>query len=354
MLRKLEEAITAIVPPDRGIGLEVQAMLDRKTKPPRSLGRLEDLACWLAAVQRTRRPRADRKVIVVMAGDHGVAEEGVSAFPQAVTGQMLQNFASGGAAVCVLARQAGADLRVVDMGVKDPPKRLKGVIDRRLGNGTENFARRAAMDRATAARGLEAGVILAGELADEGYHLVGMGEMGIGNTTAASAVASVLLGLPADAVTGRGTGVDEVAWRRKIGVIERATELHRPDRDDAADVLAKVGGFELAGLAGLVIGCAARGMGVLVDGFISSAAALAAVRIAPGSREYLEASHGSVEPGHRPVMDALGKRPLLDLDMRLGEGTGGALAMGLVDAALRILDEMATFESAGVSDANGD
>lgn len=349
----LEQALASIVPPDRTIAAQTQAVLNQKTKPERSLGRLEDLACWLAGVQRTTAPRADRKVIVVMAGDHGVTEEGVSAFPQAVTGQMLLNFASGGAAVCVLARHAGADIQVVDMGVKQPPEYGLRIKERRLGNGTENFARRAAMDRATALRGLEIGVRLAGELAREGYQLVGMGEMGIGNTTSASAVAAALLGLPGAAVTGRGTGVDETVWRKKIDVIDRALDLHRPDRDDAVDVLAKVGGFEIAGLAGLVIGCAAQGLGVLVDGFISSSAALAAVRMAPGCRDYLEASHGSVEPGHRPVMDALGKRPLLDLDMRLGEGTGGALAMGLVDAALKILGEMATFESAGVSGADG-
>lgn len=350
----LDQAIASIIAPDSAAAARVQALLDRKTKPQRSLGRLEDLACWLAGVQRTVQPRADRKVIVVMAGDHGVAEEGVSAFPQAVTGQMLLNFASGGAAVCVLARHAGADIRVVDMGVKEAPAASRGIENRRLGDGTENFARRPAMDRATALRGVEGGVSLAGELASAGYQLVGMGEMGIANTTSASAVAAALLGLPAEAVTGRGTGVDEAVWRRKIGVIDRALGLHHPNRDDAVDVLAKVGGFEIAGLAGLVIGCAAKGMGVLVDGFISSAAALAAVRIAPACRQYLEASHGSVEPGHRPVMDALGKRPLLDLDMRLGEGTGGALAMGLVDAALKILEEMATFESAGVSDADGE
>lgn len=345
----LQQAIDSIAVPDAAAASETQKILDRKTKPPRSLGRVEDLACWLAGIQGTTAPVAGRKVIVVMAGDHGVAEEGVSAFPQAVTGQMVRNFAAGGAGVCVLARHAGADLQIVDMGVKELLSDVPGVKSRRLGHGTENFARRAAMDRETVMRGLEIGVRLAGELAKEGYQLIGLGEMGIANTTSASAVAAALLGLPAEAVTGHGTGVDDEGWRRKVEVIDRALERHRPNPDDPVEVLSKVGGFEIVGLAGLVIGAAAQGLAVLVDGFISSTAALAAVRIAPRAKAYLEASHGSVEPGHQPVMEALGKRPLLDLSMRLGEGTGAALAMTLVDASLAVLNEMATFDSAGVS-----
>ncbi len=348
----IQQAIDSIAVPDAGMAAEAQCLLDRKTKPPRSLGRLEELVCWLAAIQRTSTPRIDRRVIVVMAADHGVAQEGVSAFPQFVTGQMVANFVAGGAAICVLARQAGADLKVVDMGVKELPPGLTGVLSRRLGAGTENFARCPAMDRETVLRGLELGVKLAGDLAREGYQLIGLGEMGIANTTTASAVAAALLGLPAEAVTGHGTGVDDAGWRKKINVINGALELHHPNANDGIEVLAKVGGFELVGLAGLVIGAAAESLPVLVDGFISSVAALAAVRIAPAVKPFLEASHGSVEPGHRPVMEALGKRPLLDLNMRLGEGTGTALAMGLVDASLRILDEMATFESAGVSEVD--
>lgn len=348
----LQQAIDSIAPPDAASASETQRLLDRKTKPPRSLGRLEDLACWLSGVQGTTAPTAERKAIVVMAADHGVAEEGVSAFPQSVTGQMVRNFASGGAGVCVLARHAGADLQIVDMGVKELLSDLPSVKSRRLGHGTENFARRAAMDRETVMRGLEIGVRLAGELAKEGYQLVGLGEMGIANTTSASAVAAALLGLPGEAVTGHGTGVDEAGWRRKVDVIDRALERHHPDADDAIDVLSKVGGYEIVGLAGLVIGASSQGLAVLVDGFISGVAALAAVRIAPGAKAYLEASHGSVEPGHQPVMEALGKRPLLDLNMRLGEGTGAALAMTLVDASLKILNEMATFDSAGVSESD--
>jgi nicotinate-nucleotide--dimethylbenzimidazole phosphoribosyltransferase len=349
----LDQTIASIQSPDTAIADRVQRLLDGKTKPPRSLGRLEDLACWIAGIQGTTAPEISRKIIVLMAADHGVASEGVSAYPQSVTGQMLRNFAAGGAAVCVLARHAGAEIQVVDMGVREAPAGLPAIKDRRLGSGTQNFTRGPAMSRETALRGLEIGVRLAGELAREGFHLVGLGEMGIGNTTAASAVAAALLGLPPEAVTGRGTGVDEAGWRRKLAVIARALEVNRPNPDDAVDVLSKVGGFELAGLAGLTLGCAAAGLPVLVDGFITSVAALAAIRLAPPARDYLEASHGSVEPGHRPVMDALGRRPLLDLDMRLGEGTGAALAMNLADAAVKILREMATFESAGVSRSAG-
>lgn len=346
LIQRTHESIVAL---DAGVARRVQGLLDGKTKPPRSLGRLEDLACWVASIQRTTAPRITKRTIVLMAADHGVVEEGVSAYPQAVTAQMVRNFAAGGAAVCVLARHAGADVRVVDMGVRGGVGELTDVLSRRLGDGTANLARGPAMSHDMALRGLALGIELAGGFHREGCQLIGLGEMGIGNTTAASAVSAALLGLPPEAVTGRGTGVDEEGWRRKLKVIERALEVNRPQRDNGYDVLAKVGGFELAGLAGVVLGAAACGVPVLLDGFISSAAALAAVTIAPEARPYLEASHGSVEPGHRPVLDALGKRPLLDLDMRLGEGTGAALAMGLVDAALKILAEMATFESAGVS-----
>lgn len=348
----LEQTVESIAVPDGEKAAELQEQLNRKTKPPGSLGRMERLPCWLGAIQRTTEPRLDRKIIVVMAGDHGVAEEGVSAFPQSVTGQMIRNFSEGGAAICVLARHVGADLKIIDMGVRDLPEGLAGVVSRRLGAGTENFSRRPAMDREAVFRGLETGIRLAGELAKDGYQLIGLGEMGIANTTAASAVAAAFLGLPAEAVTGHGTGIDESGWNRKVSVINRALELHHPDAGDSIDVLAKVGGFEIVGLAGLVLGAAAQGIAVLADGFISSVAALAAIRIAPGANAYLEASHGSVEPGHRPVMEALGKEPLLDLRMRLGEGTGAAMAMTLFDASLKILHEMATFDSAGVSQAD--
>lgn len=322
--------------------------LDAKTKPPRSLGRLEELAAELAAIQGTERPDVRRKAVVVMAADHGVAAAGVSAYPQEVTVQMVLNFAAGGAAICVLARQAGAEVTVVDMGCRTPAAH-PGVLDRRIGPGTADFTRGPAMTREEAVRAVEAGFRLGTELADRGVRLLGLGEMGIGNTTAAGAMAAAFLQLPAEVVTGRGTGVDDEGYRRKIGAIERALELNRPDPSDGLDVLAKVGGFEIAGLAGAALGAASRRVPVIMDGLIATAAAFAATRIAPAVGACLLPSHRSVEIGHARLLEALGKRPLLDLDLRLGEGTGAALAMLLAEAAVRILDEMATFESAGVS-----
>ena len=336
--------------PDERVRAAVALRLDAKTKPPRSLGRLEDLAAAVAAIQGVERPDVRTKAVVVMAADHGVAASGVSAFPQEVTGQMVLNFAAGGAAICVLARQAGAEVVVVDMGCRAAVAH-PGVLDRRVGPGTRDFTRGPAMSREEAARAVEAGAALAGDLAGRGVRLLGLGEMGIGNTTAASAMAAAFLGRPPETVTGRGTGVDDAGYARKIEAIERGLAVNRPDPADALDVLSKVGGFEIAGLAGLALGAAARRIPVLVDGLISTAAAFAAARMNPAVAGCLLPSHGSVEIGHRKLLEALGTRPLLDLEMRLGEGTGAALAMHLVEAAVRILDEMATFESAGVSRA---
>jgi nicotinate-nucleotide--dimethylbenzimidazole phosphoribosyltransferase len=337
---------------DAGAAAEAQRLLDDKTKPRRSLGRLEDLVCQLAAVHGhvSPLPRPE-KAIVVMGADHGVAAEGVSAYPQEVTGQMLLNFARGGAAINVLARQAGARVVVVDMGTAHPPPPRPEIRVQRIGAGTANFTRGPAMTRAQALEALAAGATLAEALARDGVGLIGIGDMGIGNTTASSALAAVFTGAPPEEVTGRGTGIDDETFRRKVDVIRRGLALNRPDPNDAVDALAKVGGFEIAGLAGVVLGAAAARLPVVVDGFIAGAAALAAVRLAPRTGGYLIASHRSVEAGHRLVLQALGAKPLLDLDLRLGEGTGAALAMMLVDAALAIAAEMATFQSAGVSDA---
>jgi nicotinate-nucleotide--dimethylbenzimidazole phosphoribosyltransferase len=332
---------------------EAQRLLDAKTKPLRSLGRLEDLVCQLAAIRGVGGPLATlpKKAIVVMGADHGVAAEGVSAYPQEVTGQMLLNFARGGAAINVLAGQAGARVVVVDMGVAYPPPPRPEIQDRRIGPGTANFTCGPAMTRAEALAALSTGAALADALACDGVGLIGIGDMGIGNTTASSALAAVFTGAPPEEVTGRGTGIDDAAFRRKVDVVRRGLTVNRPDPSDAVDALAKVGGFEIAGLAGVVLGAAAARVPVVLDGFITSVAALAAVRLAPNASGYLIASHRSVEAGHRLVLQALGKMPLLDLDLRLGEGTGAALAMLLVDSALAISAEMATFESAGVSDA---
>lgn len=350
MTTLLESTCAAIPPLDLAAAAAVQRRLDGKTKPPGSLGRLEEIACALAAIQGTASPRAEKKAMVVMAGDHGVAEEGVSAFPQEVTAQMVANFASGGAAINVLSRQAGARVLVVDMGVKAPIPGLPGVRDLRVGPGTRNLARGPAMTREEAVRALEAGIGVAAELADEGVRVIGIGEMGIANSTAASALTAAFTGLAPTEVTGRGTGIDDAAHARKVEVVERALAVNRPDRSDPLGTLAALGGFEIAGLAGVVLGAAARRVAVMMDGFIASSGALAAVRLAPRAADALLASHRSVEAGHRAVLHEIGKRPLLDLDLRLGEGTGAALALNLVEAAILILDEMATFEGAGVSD----
>jgi nicotinate-nucleotide--dimethylbenzimidazole phosphoribosyltransferase len=329
-----------------------QRLLDAKTKPRRSLGRLEDLVCQLAAVRGDAAPRSGTaKAIVVMGADHGVAAEGVSAYPQEVTGQMLLNFARGGAAINVLARQAGARVVVVDMGTAHPPPHQPEIRVQRIAAGTANFTRGPAMTRAQALTALSTGAALADALARDGVGLLGIGDMGIGNTTASSALAAVFTGAPPEEVTGRGTGIDDETFRHKVDVIRRGLAVNRPDPTDAVDALAKVGGFEIAGLAGVVLGAAAARVPVVVDGFIAGVAALAAVRMAPRAVGYLIASHRSVEAGHRLVLQALGAKPLLDLDLRLGEGTGAALAMMLVDAAIAIAAEMATFQSAGVSDA---
>jgi nicotinate-nucleotide--dimethylbenzimidazole phosphoribosyltransferase len=345
----LDETLARIVPPDPAVARKTQALLDGKTKPRGSLGRLEELACRIAAARGMPVPELPVKAVVVMAGDHGVAAEGVSAFPQEVTWQMVANFVRGGAAINVLARHAGAEVIVADMGVKQPVD-LPGVRAVRLGAGTGNIAREPAMTRAQAVAGLEAGIAIAEELAARGVTLVATGEMGIANTTPATALAAHFTGARPEELAGRGTGVDDAGLARKVEAVRRALALHGRAAEPL-DALARLGGFEIAGLAGLVLGAAARRVPVVVDGFISSAAALAAVRLAPAAAGYLVAAHRSVEPGHVRVLAALDARPLLDLEMRLGEGTGAALAMHLVEAAIRILREMATFADAGVSDS---
>jgi nicotinate-nucleotide--dimethylbenzimidazole phosphoribosyltransferase len=347
----LEETLARVVPVDPRIGERTAARLDEKTKPQKSLGRLEELACRVAEARGQEAPPLPRKAIVVMGADHGVAAEGVSAYPQEVTAQMLLNFARGGAAINVLARHAGAEVIVVDMGVRAPCPTGLGIRDGRIGPGTQSITRGPAMRRDEAIRAIEVGIGIASELAEAGVTLIGIGEMGIGNTTSASALTAALLALPPEEVTGRGTGVDDAGLARKLAAIRRGLEVNRPSLGDVIGTLAALGGFEIAGLVGVALGAAARRVPVVVDGFIASVAALVALRLTPALAGYLIASHASVEVGHRAVFRALGQAPLLDLDMRLGEGTGAALAMGLVDASLRVLHEMATFASAGVSDA---
>jgi nicotinate-nucleotide--dimethylbenzimidazole phosphoribosyltransferase len=347
-MRLLEQTCAAILPVCAEAACQAQQLLDAKTKPRRSLGRLEELACQLAAIYREPQPPMPQTALVVMAADHGVTTAGVSAYPSDVTAQMVRNFAAGGAAINVLARQAAAQVLVLDMGTRQPPP--SGIRDHRLGPGTANLAREPAMHTDTARRAIEIGIDLAAELSAGGVGVIGVGEMGIGNTTAASALTAAFTGLPPEEVTGRGTGIDEAAWRRKIETVRQALARHRPRPQDPLAVLASVGGFEIAGLVGVMLGAAARRLPLVLDGFITGAAALVAVALCPPLRDYLIAAHQSVEPGHGAVLRSLKLRPLLDLELRLGEGTGAALAFHLLEAALRILREMATFASAGVTD----
>jgi nicotinate-nucleotide--dimethylbenzimidazole phosphoribosyltransferase len=331
------------------VAAAARAALDAKTKPRGSLGRLEDLAVQIAEIRGTPAPGPLRAAVVVAAGDHGVAVHGVSAYPQEVTAQMLANFATGGAAVCVLARRAGADLHVFDLGVA--AAHVPGVRDLRVAAGTADFTAGPAMTSEQLDRCLDAGASVAAELAGLGIGIVALGEMGIGNSTSASALAAALLDADPVAVCGRGTGVDEDGLARKVAAVRSALVANPVDRRDGRAVLAAFGGFEIAFLAGVAIDAAEHRLVVVLDGFIAGAAALAAERIRPGTRASLIAAHRSPEPGHVLVLEELGLEPLLDLRLRLGEGSGAALALPIVQASLAILDEMATFESAGVTDA---
>jgi nicotinate-nucleotide--dimethylbenzimidazole phosphoribosyltransferase len=326
--------------------------MDGKTKPRGSLGRLEAIAAQVAGVRRLPAPGPAPSVLVVVAADHGIAAENVSAYPQEVTGQMIGNFAAGGAAVCVLARRAGARLIVVDAGVVTDLGDIPGVMRRRIGPGTANATLGAAMTLDQAFHALAVGIELAEELSAVGTGLVGLGEMGIANSTSAAAVVSALLPIDPAAVCGRGTGVDDDGLARKVDAVRRAhaTNADAVERGEPVGVLAALGGFEVGVLAGVVLGAAAERIPILLDGFITSAAALVAARVSPACVESMIASHRSTEPGHARALDALGLEPVLDLGMRLGEGTGAALAIPVVNASLALLDEMATFQAASVAD----
>jgi nicotinate-nucleotide--dimethylbenzimidazole phosphoribosyltransferase len=346
----LNAAIAAIPVPDAAWGSRAWARLDSLTKPPRSLGLLEELAQRIAVLQRSERPAVPRKAIVLMAGDHGVTAQGVSPYPSEVTTQMVANFSAGGAAINQLAKHAGATVRVVDVGVANDLLITDGVVRRRIADGTADMSLGPAMTRDQALAAIRVGIEQVAELAAEGLDLIGTGDMGIGNTTASAAITSVLTGTDVADVVGPGTGLDAAGVRHKTDVIRRAIAVNAPDPADALDVLAKVGGLEIAGLAGVVIGAASLGIPVVSDGYISGAATLVALRIAPAARPWVFASHRSSEPGHRVVLRALGLRPVLDLEMRLGEGTGAALAMEIMDAACAVMSGMSTFGEAGVSE----
>jgi nicotinate-nucleotide--dimethylbenzimidazole phosphoribosyltransferase len=326
------------------------------TKPPGSLGRLEEVAERLCAIQERIEPLVARRRIVVFAADHGVTVEGVSAYPSEVTAQMVVNFVRGGAAVNALAGVANADVWVVDVGVAGPVSVGSGrarLIQRRVRNGTHNMVQGPAMSEPEMFAAVAAGIEQAEQAAEDGVTLLGLGEMGIGNTTAASAVTAALTGLPALRVTGRGTGVSDASLSRKVGAVERALAVNAPRPDAPLEILQKVGGLEIAGLCGLCLGGARRGRALISDGFIATAGAALAVGLCRAVADYLFAAHLSPEPGHAVLLERIGQRPLLDLEMRLGEGTGAALAMNVIGAAVAAFTEMATFESAAVTDVPG-
>jgi nicotinate-nucleotide--dimethylbenzimidazole phosphoribosyltransferase len=324
-----------------------QRELDTKTKPPGSLGRLEHLAARYVAIRGREHLKLPVAEIVIMAADHGIAAASVSAYPQAVTEQMLLNFARGGAAINAIARATRARLTVVNVGVLG--NNPEGVLDHRVRAGSRNLLEEEALTADEVERALEVGFTIAEQLAARGVSVVALGEMGIGNTTVASLLSAVFTGAPIDALVGRGTGLDDAALVRKRDVVTRALAKHLPERAQPLRVLAQVGGLEIIALAGLAIGAASRRIGVVLDGFIATSAALVAVQLSPNVKQYLFASHNSVEPGHRVILETLGLEPVLDLQLRLGEGTGAALALPLFEAGVRLFLEMATFASAGVS-----
>lgn len=343
----LDAALDLIRPVDSEKLAAIQAHIDRQAKPRGSLGRLEEFACRVAAITGCDASR--KKAVFTFAGDHGVTEEGVSAFPREVTPQMVLNFLEGGAAINALARHVGAEVIVVDMGVDYEFQPMPGLLDKKVGRGTANLAKGPAMSRQEASRCLETGIELAAYCRDAGIDLVGTGDMGIGNTTPSAAIAAVFTGLAVPQVTHRGTGINDAALAHKIRVVEEGLRINAPDPADPIDVLAKVGGYEIGGIAGLIVGCAALRIPVVIDGFISTAGALIASELHPHVRDYLFAAHRSAEIGHAHMLERIRLRPILDLDMRLGEGTGAALAMGLIEAALRALREVKTFDEAGVA-----
>lgn len=350
---KIRQVIKEIKGLDAGLIKEAQARLDSLTKPQGSLGMLEELAKQIAAISGTLKPSLKRKVIFTMAADHGVNAEKISVYPQEVTAQMVYNFLRGGAGINVLSRHIGADVIVADMGVAEKISAAggsKNFKDKKIAAGTKNMAKGPAMARDEAIKSIEAGMEIFEEEYEKGIDIVGTGDMGIGNTTASSAIAAAICGADVEKVVGRGTGLDDQGLLHKIEVIKQALKVNKPDPDDAIDVLSKVGGLEIGGLTGIILACAARGVPVVIDGFISGASALIAYKLSPKVKEYIVAGHCSVEKGHKIILDYIGLKPLLNLEMRLGEGTGAALGIGIAEAAVKILTQMATFQEAGVSE----
>jgi nicotinate-nucleotide--dimethylbenzimidazole phosphoribosyltransferase len=346
----LSKTIANIKPLDKVSMAKAKARQDILTKPTGSLGRLEQLSILIAGIQGRPIPQIKQKAVIVMAADHGVAARGTSAYPQEVTAQMVLNFLHGGAGINVISRQVGARVIIVDMGVSVRLEANPGLISRRIAAGTQDMSQGPAMKLSQAKQALETGIEIVTSEIKQGLDIVATGDMGIGNTTASSAICAIMTGKTVAEVTGRGTGLNDIQLQQKIRIINDAIALNQPDPANALDVLAKVGGFEIGGLAGVILGAASHRIPVVIDGFISGAAALIAAGLCPQSKDYMIAGHCSVEPGHKLLLQYLGLKPLLDLEMRLGEGTGAALAMSLAETSVRILNEMATFAEAGVSD----
>src|SRR5438876_2203267 len=347
-MQQILERVENITSLDTGAMDLARMRQQQLTKPAGSLGRLEDIAVQIAGITRQSLPSIQQKAVIIMAGDHGVTNEGISAYPAAVTSQMVHNFLQGGAAINALAKYVGARVIVVDVGVAADLSH-PNLLSRKVAFGTANMALEPAMTQAQMLGAIQVGIDVCDALLEQGVDLVATGDMGIGNTTASSAMTAALLRTPAALVTGRGTGIDDEQLAHKIEVIEQALARHALNPGDPLDVLMKVGGLEIAGLVGVIVAAASRRVPIVIDGFISGAAALMAVEFNPLMSEYLLAGHASVERGHRLILERLGLSPLLDLQLRLGEGTGAVLAMSLIEAALHAHSEMATFEEAGVS-----
>jgi nicotinate-nucleotide--dimethylbenzimidazole phosphoribosyltransferase len=351
-MKIIEETTKKITELDNKLMKKAQDRLDNLTKPQGSLGRLEELARLVVGITGKENPEIKNKVIFTLAADHGVTAEGVSAYPKEVTAQMVYNFLSGGAGINVLAKHIGAKVIVVDIGVAHKFKiknlKLKNFRDKKINYGTKNMVKGPAMTRKEAIKSIETGIELFAEEAKRGIDIVATGDMGIGNTTASSAITACFTGKPVEDVTGRGTGINDTVLKNKIEVIKKTIKINQPNPADPVDILSKIGGFEIGGLAGIILAAAAEKVPVVIDGFISGAAALVAYHLAPKVKNYLIASHCSQELGHRIILDYLGLKPILNLDLRLGEGTGAALGINIIEAAVKILTQMATFKSAGV------
>jgi nicotinate-nucleotide--dimethylbenzimidazole phosphoribosyltransferase len=346
----LTRTIKSIKPLNKEAMNSARARQDTLTKPLGSLGRLEDLSVQIAGIQGKPLPVIKNKAVIVMAADHGVVARGTSAYPQDVTPQMVLNFLHGGAGINVISRHIGARVIIVDMGVAGSLAPQKGLVSHRVANGTKDMSQGPAATLEEATRAIETGIEVVTSEIKQGLDIVGTGDMGIGNTTASSAICAVMTGKTPAEVTGRGTGLDDKQLKHKIEVINQSLAVNKPDPSKPLEVLAKVGGFEIGGLAGVMLGAAANGIPVVIDGFISGAAALIAVGLCPQAKDYMIAAHVSVEPGHKFLLHHLGLKPLLDLNLRLGEGTGAALGISLAEASVKVLSEMATFAEAGVSE----